>query len=53
MEYKKFDSKSNKFFQRLDENYLKPFLIYNYEERKEDIKLAKRKMREKEKHVLH
>lgn len=37
-EYKKVNPKSEKLFKRLDEEFLKPFLIYNYKERKEDIK---------------
>jgi sodium/hydrogen exchanger-like protein 6/7/sodium/hydrogen exchanger 8 len=41
-EYKKFNSKSQRFFQNFDEKYLKPFLIYDYENRKEEIKLKKK-----------
>jgi sodium/hydrogen exchanger-like protein 6/7/sodium/hydrogen exchanger 8 len=35
-------------FKTLDENYVKPFLIYNYVERKNDIIIAKKL--EKNKH---
>lgn len=40
--YKKFRSKTQKKFSDMDENYLKPFLIYNYKERKENITTAKK-----------
>ena len=33
----------------MDEKYLKPFLIYKYEERKEDIKEAKKELKLKQK----
>lgn len=37
-EYKKLHPKSEKLFKKIDEEWLKPLLIYNYKERKEDIK---------------
>jgi sodium/hydrogen exchanger-like protein 6/7/sodium/hydrogen exchanger 8 len=40
--YKQFTSKSQSIFQRIDENFLKPTLIYNYKHRREDILEAKR-----------
>lgn len=46
-EYKRLHPKSEKRFKLIDENYVKPFLIYNYLERKDDIKQAK--MEEKKK----
>lgn len=36
--YKKLHPKSEKLFKKIDENYIKPFLIFNYLDRKEDIK---------------
>ncbi|CAD8051472.1 unnamed protein product [Paramecium sonneborni] len=46
--YKRIEHKSEKFFKNFDENYVKPFLIYNYNQRKADIILAKKY--EKNKH---
>ena len=40
--YKKLNHKSEKLFKTIDENYIKPMLIYNYIERKNDILIAKK-----------
>lgn len=48
--YKKLEHKSEKFFKGFDEKYIKPFLIYNYNERKADIIIAKKLEKNKNKY---
>ncbi|CAD8054260.1 unnamed protein product [Paramecium primaurelia] len=49
-DYKKLKHKSEKFFKGFDEKYIKPFLIYNYIERKADIIIAKKLEKNKNKY---
>ena len=37
MDERKFRSQTQKYWKRFDEGFVKPFLIYNYKGRKEDI----------------
>ncbi|CAK72458.1 unnamed protein product (macronuclear) [Paramecium tetraurelia] len=48
--YKKLKNKSEKFFKGFDEKYIKPFLIYKYNQRKDDIRLAKKLQKNKSKY---
>ncbi|CAK71373.1 unnamed protein product (macronuclear) [Paramecium tetraurelia] len=50
VDYKKLKHKSEKFFKGFDEKYIKPFLIYQYNERKADIQVAKKLEKNKTKY---
>lgn len=45
---RKYRSKTQKYWKRLEEGFIKPFLIFNYRGRREEISLAKQKQRNQE-----
>ena len=45
---RKYRSKTQKYWKRLEEGFIKPFLIFNYRGRREEIREAKQKQRNEE-----
>ncbi len=52
-ESKLYKSKGQKYWKKFDEGVLKPFLIFNYVQRKDEIKKMKKKQRLDEIHVKY
>lgn len=46
--FKKLKSTTQKYWKKMENGFLKPHLIYNYHERKDQIKLDKMKKRKEE-----